>query len=170
MSKAFTREDDGVPDLPVRLRRASTLPAGARNYMTAGGVRRLREELERLLRDERPQLAAAALDAEAKAQLQQLDERILQLQDSLQSAVVPPATSPNGVVAFGTTINVREGTGEEACYRIVGVDEVDFDRGWVSWLSPLAKALEGARVGQCVRFKVPAGDQELTILSVTRDE
>jgi transcription elongation factor GreB len=51
-------------------------------------------------------------------------------------------------------------------YRIVGVDETDLDRGWVSWLSPVARALLNARLGERVRFRSPSGDRELTVVAV----
>ena len=165
MSKAFTRESDDAPDRPVAPRRSS-LPPGAKNYLTPDGARRFREELERLTQVERPGLAGASGDAEAKRQLQRLDQRILDLQQSLQSAVVvapPPASEDR--VRFGATVTVRE-RGAEARYRIVGVDEADLDRGWVSWLSPIAKALLNARPGQRVKFKFPSGEEELEIVRI----
>ena len=61
---------------------------------------------------------------------------------------------------------VRERNGEAARYRIVGVDETDIDRGWVSWLSPIAKALLNARLGQRVRFRFPSGEAELEIVDI----
>jgi transcription elongation factor GreB len=70
-------------------------------------------------------------------------------------------------VRFGATVTVRERNGEASVYRIVGVDEMDLDRNWVSWLSPIAKALLNARPGQRVRFKSPAGEQELEITGIT---
>ena len=65
------------------------------------------------------------------------------------------------------TSTVREDTGVESSYRIVGIDETDLDRGWVSWLSPIAKTLLNARLGQRVRFRFPAGEQDLEILKIT---
>jgi transcription elongation factor GreB len=70
------------------------------------------------------------------------------------------------VVRFGATVLVRRSDGEEDNYRIVGVDEIDLDRGWVSWLSPIAKALMNARVGEQVRFKFPSGEEQLEIVRV----
>ena len=67
--------------------------------------------------------------------------------------------------AFLRVVTVRE-AGTEARYRIVGVDEVDFDRGWVSWLSPIAKALLNKRIGERVRLRTPGGEKELEILTV----
>jgi transcription elongation factor GreB len=143
------------------------LPPGARNYLTAGGAQGLREELNRLLNVERPPLAALADDAEARRRLQSVDERIDHLQQSLRSAVVvnPPAV-PDDQVRFGATVTVRNRRGEESRYRIVGVDETDIDRDWVSWLSPIAKALLNARVGQLVRIKLPEGEDQLAVMSV----
>ena len=57
-------------------------------------------------------------------------------------------------------------TAKKISYRIVGVDEIDLDRGWVSWLSPIAKALLNARAGERVRFKFPSGQEELEIVKV----
>src|SRR5436190_3981213 len=109
MSKAFTRESDDAPDLPVLPRPTPALPPGAKNYLTAGGARRLREELNRLLQEERPRLASTADDTEARRSLQMLDQRIYRLQQSLHSAiVVPPPAEPNDTVRFGATVTVRE--------------------------------------------------------------
>ena len=78
----------------------------------------------------------------------------------------PPAEA-DGCVRFGATVTVRERvSGEKSRYRIVGVDETDIDRNWVSWLSPIAKALLNSRVGDRVRFKFPGRDEELEILAV----
>ena len=166
MSKAFTRESDDAPELPVRPRRPSPLPPGARNYLTAGGAQGLREELNRLINIEQPRLVASK-DDQAKRQLQAVNERIEHLQQSLQSAVVvaPPAL-PDHQVRFGSTVTVRNQRGEESRYRIVGVDETDVDRDWVSWLSPIAKALLNARVGEQVRIKLPGGEEQLEIVAV----
>jgi transcription elongation factor GreB len=61
---------------------------------------------------------------------------------------------------------VRNRNAEEMQYRIVGVDEVDIDRNCVSWLSPIAKALLSARLGERVRFKFPSGEEELDIVGI----
>lgn len=91
----------------------------------------------------------------------------LLLDDCLRTAsVVQPPATPDGRVRFGAVVTVREPDGTELRHRIVGVDEADFDRGWVSWLSPIAKALLNARVGQRVRVRLPAGEKELEIVAV----
>lgn len=168
MSKAFTREsDDDVPELASVPRPSAQLPPGARNYLTIGGAQRLRAELEQMLQVERPPLAAATEDADARRRLRMLDQRIAQWQNSLQSAViVPPPAAQEEQVRFGATVTVRQPNGEESSYRIVGVDETDIDRGWVSWLSPIAKALINARLGQRIRFKFPSGEAELEVVRI----
>ncbi len=152
-----------MPDLPPL---ASVLPAGAKNYITPDGAQRLRNELERLVREKRPSVSGAD-DSDAKRQLATLDQRIQRLEESLQSAeIVSPPGGDIDVVRFGATVTVREADGEESTYRIVGVDETDIDRGWVSWLSPIARALMNARAGDRVRFKIPSGETELEILRI----
>jgi transcription elongation factor GreB len=167
MSRAFIRESDSssLPELPPPV---SPLPPGAKNLLTPGGAQRLREELTRRLEDERPRLATApADDVDAKRELQVLDQRIRYLQESLRAAeITPVAPGPVEVVHFGTTVSVREKDGVATSYRIVGVDETDLDRNWVSWLSPLARALTNGRVGDRVQFKAPRGVRELEIVAI----
>lgn len=166
MSKAFTREEDIAAE-PILRPQLSTLPPGVKNYLTADGARRLQEELDRLSQVERPQAAALPNAEEAKIQLQILDQRIASLNESLRSAeIVLPPDTPQDVVRFGATVAVRNKAGEKSSYRIVGVDETDIDRGWVSWRSPIARALLNARLGQRVKFRFPAGEEELEIVSV----
>jgi transcription elongation factor GreB len=169
MSKAFLRESDfaDLPDLPPP---ASLLPPGAKNYMTAGGVRELRAELERLREHTRPPLAAvASTDPEAKQYLNRIDQRIRYLQESLRNAEVLPPPADAQVVQFGATVTVLDSSQKKSRYRIVGVDETNFDRGWVSWTSPIARALLTRRNGDSVSFTSPSGVQRLQILEVSYD-
>lgn len=167
MSKAFTKEDDqdSTPVLPPPV---SLLPPGAKNYLTAAGADQLRAELRRRLEVERPPLAALNDDRDAKHELAVLDQRIQYLQDSLRTAeIVDPPSPPHDIVRFGATVWVRDPQGEEQSYRIVGVDETDFERGWTSWLSPLGRALLNSSSGELVRFKTPRGFTELTVTGIT---
>lgn len=167
MSKAFTRESDDAPEPPTRLRPLSPLPPGAKNYLTATGARRLEAELDRLAQIERPKLAATTDDPDARRRLQILDEQIRHLHQSLSTAVVvPPPSAPWEQVRFGATVTVRSAGGGETRYRIVGIDETDVDRSWVSWLSPIARAILNARLGQRVHFKFPSGEEQLEIVSI----
>jgi transcription elongation factor GreB len=170
MSKAFTREENAGPEIPDLPPLVSPLPEGARNYMTATGAQRLRDELAQLVNEKRPPLATATDDPDAKRQLALLDQRIRQLEQSLQSAEI--VARPNGAletVRFGSTVTVREESGEESIHRIVGVDETDFERGWVSARSPIARALLNKKLGARVRFRSPSGEQDLEIIAIGYD-
>jgi transcription elongation factor GreB len=168
MSKAFTRESDDLPERPTPLRLPSLLPPGGKNYLTPDGARRFQEELNRLVEKERPKAAVASPDNEQRQHLQTIDQRIQHLRQTLQTAeVVSQPPKPWNQVRFGATVKVRDAKGEGSCYRIVGAAEMDADRGWVSWLSPIAKALLNARLGQRVRFKFPSGEAQLEILNIS---
>ena len=167
MSKAFTREDDNAPELPDLPPLTSSLTAGAKNYITPAGAQKLRDELQRLIEVTRPELAEASDDPDAKRQLARLDQRIMQLEESLQSAeIVRIPSGPADVVRFGATVTVRESAKTETSYRIVGVDETDMDRNWVSWMSPIAKALLHGKRGERIRFKFPSGEETLEIIDI----
>ena len=167
MSKAFTREDDDAPEPPEAALPASLLAPGAKNYITPGGARKLRDELQYLIETSRPALADAQDDPDAKRQLARLDQRIVQLEESLQSAeIVPSPGGPVDVVRFGATVTVRESNGTETSYRLVGVDETDMDRNWVSWMSPIAKALLQGKRSERIRFKFPSGEETLEIVDI----
>jgi transcription elongation factor GreB len=154
MSRAFvdesaseSREND-APELKI------PLPAGAKNYVTPEGAARLRAELEQLL-------SAAA------PRLREVERRIeyLRRMSALMEVVAPAGPDPQKVV-FGTVVTVRQAAGTEQAYRIVGVDESDPARGWVSWISPLARALMGKRPGDQARVTLPAGEETLSIVSI----
>ena len=169
MSKAFTRESDDAPEPGPLPRLVSSLPPGAKNYLTPDGARRLETELACLIQ-ERSQIIASARESDARLRLPAMDQRILQLQHGLQTAVITPAPPPPwDQVRFGATVAVRHDNGEASVYRIVGLDETDVDRGWVSWLSPIAKALLNARLGGKVRFKFPSGEEPLEIVTIAFD-
>ncbi len=169
MSKAFTRESDDDAREERRPPRRLDLPPGAKNYITSGGARRLRSELAHLSEELRPTLLNKT---DATSELSRVDARIQQLRDILESVseLNPAATPDPGRVRFGATVTVRRNHGETIAYRIVGADETDIDRGWVSWLSPIAKALLGATVGSRVRFRFPTGQEELEVLAMTYEE
>jgi transcription elongation factor GreB len=180
MNKAFTRENDAVDDDdPVA---APPLPAGTRNYMTPGGFARLSAELERLVKRERPELVATVAWAASngdrsengdyiygKKRLREIDRRIRFLIRRLDVAeVVDPAARRDDTdqVFFGATVTYAGAGGGEREVAIVGVDEIDPARGYVSWVSPLARALIRARVGDAVLLHTPGGSEEIEILDV----
>ena len=167
MSKAFTKEDDA--EAPVALPRlVSPLEPGTRNLLTPAGARELHAELRHLQEARRPPLVAGAQsDGEARRQLEALDQRIAYLQESLGSAeIVPPPSVADDRARFGATVTVEDPSGDKLSYRLVGVDETDLDRNWVSWQSPIARALLNARIGDRVSFKFPSGKTELLIVAI----
>lgn len=171
MSKAFTRESDDAPEPRPAPRAAPTLPPGTKNYLTPSGALRFQHELDQLAEVERPKISALPQNDDTRQQLRALDQKIFQLRQIIESAVIaPPPEKPWEQVRFGATVTVRDSKGSEETYRIVGVDEVNIDQNWVSWLSPIAKALLNVRLGQRVRFKFPSGEEQLEIVKITHAE
>jgi transcription elongation factor GreB len=155
-----------------------------RNYITPGGLQRLRDELRFLLMRERPAVTAVVAWAAGngdrsenadyqygKRRLRQIDRRIRFLTKRIDAAhVVDPGAPRSGRAAtqvfFGATVRYANSTGAEHEVSLVGVDEVDLDRRHVSWRSPLARALMKAGPGDLVVLHAPGGNQELEILEV----
>jgi transcription elongation factor GreB len=179
MNKAFVKESDDEDD---EVPEASQLPPGTRNYMTAVGYRRLRDELVQLLKVERPNLVQVVSWAASngdrsengdyiygKKRLREIDRRLRYLTKRIESAVVVEPTLQENVeqVFFGATVTIIDADGSRASYQIVGVDEADAACGRISWLSPLARALIKARAGDLVRLQVPAGLRELEVLEIS---
>ena len=183
MNKAFTRETDDADDDDAP-EGAPLLPEGTRNYMTPGGFARLKGELDHLVGVERPQLVATVSWAAGngdrsengdyiygKKRLREVDRRIRFLVRRLDRAeVVDPAAragdDDGDRIYFGATVDVVNAKGEERTISIVGVDEIDTTRGYVSWVSPMARALIKAREGDSVTLQTPGGIEELEIAAV----
>ena len=183
MNKAFTRESDAPVADDEDLEAGPALPAGTRNYMTPGGFERLKAELDALVGTERPALVATVAWAASngdrsengdylygKKRLREIDRRIRFLVKRLDAAeVVDPASrARDGVdqVWFGATVDYATRDGQKRTVSIVGIDETDTARGYVSWISPVARALTKAREGDIVPLRTPAGSEELEVLSV----
>ena len=185
MSKAFTRESDEADAAGDEPLPSPPLPDGARNYMTPGGFARLNGELERLVKKDRPELVATVSWAASngdrsengdyiygKRRLREIDRRIRFLILRLDAAqVVDPLARRDDdnadQVFFGATITVRDEGGTERTVHIVGVDEIDTARGFISWVSPMAKALLKAREGDTVTLRTPGGAEPLDIVRVS---
>lgn len=155
MSKAFTKEGEGeaLEELPP----VDEWPAGVKNYLTPEGHAALKREIDRVREAPRG-------DARSRVRL---DQRLQALLARLEAAeVIDPAAQPRDVVRFGARVTVEDDDGAERRYRIVGVDEADPKRGWVSWRSPIARALTGRRVGDTTTLHTPARDEELTVTAI----
>ena len=158
----------------------AALPHGAKNYITPAGHARLKRELDHLLTRERPELvktiAWAASNGDrsenadyiyGKRRLREIDRRIRFLTQRLDNAeIVDPARSGLEAIFFGATVTYSDSAGHERTVSIVGQDEVDLERGRISWISPVARAINKARVGSTVTLRTPAGTETLDVLDV----
>jgi transcription elongation factor GreB len=165
MTKARPSENRGKP---------------VKNYITPAGYARLKAELIELLDRERPAVVKTVAWAAAngdrsenadyiygKRRLREIDKRIRFLTQRIDAAeVVDSAGRGSDQVFFGATVTVNDENGERATYTIVGADESDASRGFISWISPIAKALLKARVGDVVKAVTPRGPQELEVIEV----
>ncbi len=178
VSKAFVKEADSEVDLPEE---PQPIPAGVRNYMTPRGHRQMQQELHRLLRVERPQVVETVAWAAGngdrsengdyiygKRRLREIDRRIRFLTKRLENAeVVDPARQKRlDQVFFGATVTYAAAEGSETTVTIVGIDEADFSRGQVSWISPIARALMKAREGDVVELRAPSGVEQIEVLEI----
>lgn len=158
MSRAFVKETDAPDELPERPQ--SSHP----NYITRAGLQRLHETLAELQRQRDAFDTEDGLDA---GRLPALDRDIRYYQGRIERAiVVDPAQQPRDEAHFGATVEVRDEDGQVQCFAIVGEDEADAAEGRVSWQSPLARAMIGARVGDMVQWRRPSGETELEILAI----
>ncbi|MBC7622529.1 MAG: transcription elongation factor GreB [Aeromicrobium sp.] len=181
MSKAFTKEteqdDDDLEDS------ASPLPIGSKNYITPGGYKALKDEFDYLLKKDRPAVTAAVSWAAkngdrsenadyqyGKKRLREIDRRLRFLTKRLDIAEVVDPETPReesaGQVFFGATVTYAHANGDENTITIVGVDEIDLKRNYISWISPLARALMKARPGDSVTLRAPGGVEELDVIEV----
>lgn len=179
MSKAFTKEADGADDdeglaLPP-------LPPGGKNYITPSGYARLRAELLDLIDNERPKIvdvvhwAASNGDRSengdylyGKKRLREIDRRIRFLTKRLEIAEVvdPSLHAGSEQVFFGATVTYSDDEDGERTITIMGIDEADSRMGQVSWISPVARALLKARVGDEVQMPTPGGVRHLEVVKV----
>src|SRR5690349_1418492 len=165
---------------PVREEAAPSL----KNYITPAGLQRLKDEHRFLLNRERPAVvevvAWAASNGDrsenadylyGKRRLRQIDSRIRFLTKRIDAAEVvdPEAPRPRAAatrVFFGATVTYKDAAGDEHVVRIVGVDEVDLSHRYISWMSPLARALMKSSVGDRVLLRAPKKTEHLEILDV----
>ncbi|MBL8600940.1 MAG: transcription elongation factor GreB [Myxococcales bacterium] len=151
------------------------------NYITPTGHRKILDEIDQLVRVERPKIVQEVSDAAAqgdrsenaeyiygKKKLREIDRRLRFLQGRLAHIVVVDPSTPRGqIIFFGATVDVEDEDGECLTWQIVGVDEVDPARGKISWRSPIGRSLLRRKVGDTVSFQKPEGARvEYTVLDV----
>jgi transcription elongation factor GreB len=163
MSRGFVKEDDlehaGI-DLPERP--VSEHP----NYVTPLGLKQLETETARL-EALRSRLFPHKEDPSIQQQLGMVERDLRYFQARLEQAIlVEPALQENDKVVFGATVHMEDEDGTLTIFTIVGEDEADIAAHKVSWVSPLAKALLGHKVGDTVAWHRPAGDMNLEITDI----
>lgn len=179
MSKAFVTETDREDD---DIEEADELPKNIKNYMTPHGFVTLQDEFRKLTSEDRPKIveivswAAGNGDRSengdyiyGKKRLREIDRRIRYLMKRLESAeVVDPQKQQNlDRVFFGATVTYAQDDDIEHTVTIVGVDEADFTKGKISWLSPIAKALMKGQVGDSIDIRTPAGLESIEIIEIS---
>jgi transcription elongation factor GreB len=179
MNKAFTKETDADDDDELSL---PPLPVGGKNYITPGGYARLKAELLDLIDNERPKVvevvhwAASNGDRSengdyhyGKKRLREIDRRIRFLTKRLEMAEIsdPAVHHGSDQVFFGATVTYVDSDGSGRTVTILGIDEADSARSQVSWISPIARALLKARVGDEVKLATPGGLQDIEVMQVS---
>jgi transcription elongation factor GreB len=178
MSKAFVKESADLDD-EIQPEGGDEARA-AKNYISPGGYRRLRDEFSELWEGERPKLvetiAWAASNGDrsengdyiyGKRRLREVDRRIRYLSKRIEIAeVVDNAGQGHDRVFFGATVTYRDASGNSRTVTIVGIDEADPAQGRISWISPVAKALLKAREGDTVLVRTPAGVDEIEVIEI----
>ena len=158
-----------------------------KNYITPAGLQRLKDEHRFLMNRERPAVTQVVAWAAGngdrsenadyqygKKRLRQIDSRIRFLTKRIDAAEVVDPEAPRSALAasrifFGATVRYENAAGIERVVSIVGADEVDLDRSYISWVSPLARALMKKTAGERVVFFAPGGKEQLEILDVQYD-
>ncbi len=181
VNKAFVREGSGDDDADDEVGPAP-VPAGTRNYVTPMGYQALRHELMQLMDDERPKVVDAVHWAArngdrsengdylyGKKRLREIDRRIRFLTKRLEIAEVTDPSVHHGreQIFFGATVVFVDTLGVQTRVTIVGTDEADASRSEVSWISPVARALLKAQVGDVLLIQTPAGAREIEVLAVS---
>ena len=173
MSRAFTKEDDSLeaPIVPPR----APLPPGMANYVTPRGLALLRAELTTL--------EAARTRAEANRENEADRTRLLTLYNAQLTALnarlgsarlIDPRTQPTQEVRFGATVTLRTRSGgqpgTERRFTIVGVDEADVADSRLAFVAPMARAVQGARLGQLVTLQLGAQQEVVEVISISYDD
>jgi transcription elongation factor GreB len=178
MNKAFTKETDGEDDDDLQL---PALPSGGKNYITPEGYARLRSEWLELMDTERPKIVEAVFWAASngdrsengdylygKKRLREIDRRIRFLTKRMEIAEIsdPSVHFGSEQIFFGATVTYADETGLERTVTIKGIDESNTALGEVSWISPIARTLLKARVGDGLKLVMPDRVGEIEVLSV----
>lgn len=179
MSKAFTKETDATDNDQDE---TDVLPTNQKNYVTPLGLKVLKDELRHLLYDERPKVVEVVSWAAGngdrsengdyiygKKRLREIDRRVRYLTKRVENAeVVDPQQQKNpDQIFFGATVTYERESGLKQTVTIVGIDEANMAEGKISWLSPVARALNKTKVGDVIELRTPAGIDAIEVVSIT---
>jgi transcription elongation factor GreB len=178
MNKAFTKESDQDDDDELQL---PELHSAGKNYITPQGYAALRAEFADLMDNQRPKIVEAVHWAASngdrsengdyiygKKRLREIDRRIRFLTKRLEIAEIadPAVHHGNDQIFFGATVTYVDDTDQERTVRIIGIDEADSSKGEVSWISPIARTLLKARVGDELKLVMPERVANIEVLAV----
>jgi len=170
MSRGFVKEDDSQqpPIIPPR----AALPPGTPNYVTPTGLELLRAELTALEAERAQAEANRDNDTDRTHQLSLYNGRIALLAERLGSAkAVDPRTQPPKEVRFGATVTLRTVSGGKAgferTFTVVGVDEADVAAGKVAFVAPIARAVQGAKLGKTATLRLGPAEEVVEVIEIS---
>jgi transcription elongation factor GreB len=137
-------------------------------YMTPEGAKRLQAELARLLTSDRAKVVKDVAEAAAQGDRSEIDRRIHWLTGRLECVqVVHPRADGATRIFFGAWVELEDEDGKRVRYRLVGEDETDSKLGYISFKSPVGRALLKKEEGDVVKVRTPSGIVELTVVTVS---
>jgi transcription elongation factor GreB len=156
----------------------------SKNYLTPEGHKKLQTELHLLLHNERPQTVQAVSEAAAmgdrsenaeyiygKKRLREIDRRIRFLSKRLENIeIIDPRSVSTDKVSFGVWVVIQDENGNKQRLQIVGEDEIDPNKGRITFSSPMGRALLGKQRGDYFVLKRPKGDLEIEILDIQKED
>ena len=180
MSRAFVDDsdssimEDDIPELVI------PLPPGVKNYMTPDGAEAVKKELRELEHTVRPRLSTQvsqnvtggdSVNSEkvvlVRRKMRVIDRRIDYLSKMIdRMEVIDPKMQATDRVHFGATVTVMENGTYRRKFRIVGVDESDPKKGWISWISPIARSLLSLAVGDTAKISLPKGLTHFKVIKI----
>ena len=164
MSRAFVKESDDdltAGELPER-----PVPPHV-NYVTPRGLEQLQARTRELEERHEQVKRTSDEDSAARQKLREIDRDLRYLRSQLERAtLVDTANQPRDQVHFGAIVKIEDEDGTRQEFSIVGDDEADVAKGMISWASPLARAMIGAKTGDTVVWRRPAGEAEVYIVDI----
>lgn len=170
MSSAFLKNE--TADAPVVIPARAPLPPGTINYVTPRGLALLRDELSNLETQHGRIQTDSSEENDRMRQLALLNGKIGNLNQRIASArVVDPSHQPHDEVRFGARVTLQTQTGKKAGetrrFTLVGVDEADASNGLIAFTAPIARSMQGKRVGETITLRTVKGVSELVITDIT---